>query len=186
MKTPVEKREPSGIADYFALAMTTVGVGYLPLAPGTWGSMVGVAIYVFFNWFETNAILHSAASGHSLQHAQAFHWALNSVLLTAYCLLGIWASGRSIPLLGNDDPSQAVVDEVLGQLVTFAFIPFGLGWPFILAGFLLFRLFDIWKPYPIDDLQILPGGIGICADDIIAGVYAGLCLAVGYLVYTII
>src|SRR5258706_15155168 len=67
-----------------------------------------------------------------------------------------------------------------GQLITFCFIPFGLKWPFILAGFLLFRLFDIWKPYPIRDLEVLPGGLGICADDIVAGVYAGICLAVGY------
>ena len=186
MKSPVEKRKPSGIADYFALAMTTVGVGYLPLAPGTWGSMVGVGVYLFFNWFETNAILHTAATGRGLEHAQAFHWALNSILLTAYCLFGIWASGRSIPLLGNDDPSEAVVDEVMGQLITFCFIPFGLPWPFVLAGFLLFRLFDIWKPYPIDDLQILPGGLGICGDDIVAGAYAGLCLAFGYLAYTIV
>ena len=83
-------------------------------------------------------------------------------------------------MLGDSDPSQAVIDEVIGQLVTFLFVPFGLGWPLILAGFLLFRLFDIWKPYPIDSLQILPGGIGICADDILAGVYAGICLLVIY------
>ncbi len=87
------------------------------------------------------------------------------------------------PLLGNSDPSEAVVDEVMGQLITFLFVPFFLPWPFILAGFLLFRLFDIWKPYPIDDLQVLPGGIGVCADDIVAGVYAGICLAIGYAIY---
>jgi len=98
----------------------------------------------------------------------------------------MWASGRSIPLLGNKDPSEAVVDEVIGQLITFMFVPFGISWPFVLAGFLLFRLFDIWKPYPIDALQILPGGIGVCADDILAGVYAGLSLAVGYAVYMMV
>jgi len=183
MKTTVEKRKPSGIVDYIALALTTVGVGYGPIAPGTWGSAVGVGIYVFFSWFETNAAMHGAATSVRLEQAQAIHWALNGVLLTAYCLLGIWASGRSIPLLGNNDPSEAVVDEVMGQLITFLFIPFTLSWPLILAGFLLFRLFDIWKPYPIDDLQILPGGLGVCADDIVAGVYAGVCLAIGYAVY---
>jgi phosphatidylglycerophosphatase A len=184
MKQKVEKRKPSGVVDYFALAMTTVGVGYLPLAPGTWGSMVGVAVYLFFSWIETAAALHGAPNGIKSEHIVAFHFGLNALLLTAYSLLGIWASGRSIPLLGNSDPSEAVVDEVMGQLLTFAFIPFGLSWPFILAGFLLFRLFDIWKPYPIDDLQILPGGLGVCMDDIVAGVYAGLCLAVAYVIYT--
>ena len=63
-------------------------------------------------------------------------------------------------------------------LLVFLFVPFGVHWGYILAGFLLFRLFDIWKPYPIDDLQSLPSGIGVCADDILAGVYAGVCLAV--------
>ena len=74
----------------------------------------------------------------------------------------------------------------MGQLITLTFIPFGVPWPFVLAGFLLFRLFDIWKPYPIDHLQELPGGIGICADDLLAGVYAGLCLAIGYAAYLFI
>jgi phosphatidylglycerophosphatase A len=183
MKQAVEKRKPSGIVDYVALALTTFGVGYIPGAPGTYGSVVGVAIYVFFSWFETHAALHGVATGIKLEQAMAIHWTLNAVLLTAFCLIGIWLSGRSIPILGNSDPSEAVVDEVMGQLITFSFIPFGLGWPFILAGFLLFRLFDIWKPYPIYDLQVLPGGIGVCADDIVAGVYAGICLAVGYAVY---
>ena len=108
--------------------------------------------------------------------------AVISILLLIFCLTGIWASGRAINLLGNKDPHSAIVDELMGQFITFCFIPFGLGWPFIIAGFLLFRLFDIWKPFPIDSLQNLPGGIGVCADDIVAGVYAGVCLAAGYAV----
>jgi len=177
MKQEIEKREPKGFLDYFSLALTTFGVGYIPGAPGTYGSIVAVAIYLAIGSFQSQAASHGPA------FAAALHYALNAVLLTAFILIGIWASGRAIPLLGNSDPSEAVVDEVQGQLVTFAFIPFGLGWPFILAGFLLFRLFDIWKPYPIDLLQDLPGGFGVCADDIVAGVYAGICLAVGYAFY---
>ena len=180
MKTLVEKRKPNGIVDYFALALTTFGVGYGPLAPGTWGSAVGVGIYVFFSWFETGAAQHGASTGFKLEQAQAVHFALNAVLLTVFCLIGIWASGRSLPLLGNSDPSEAVVDEVMGQLITFLFIPFTLSWPLILAGFLLFRLFDIWKPYPVRNLEVLPSGLGVCADDIVAGVYAGICLSVIY------
>ncbi len=183
MKQTVEKRKPSGIVDYIALAITTVGVGYGPIAPGTWGSMVGVLIYLGVAGFETSAAVHGMAGGLRLEQVAAFHWAMNAVLLTVLCLIGIWASGRTAPIFGNSDPSQAVVDEVMGQLVTFCFIPFGLSWPFILAGFLLFRFFDIWKPYPIRSLEALPGGLGICADDIIAGVYAGICLAIGYAVY---
>lgn len=172
MKADVERRKPSGLLDHFALAFTTWGVGYIPGAPGTYGSAIAVAIYLGIG----NAVTTS-------NYPAGIVTAAVAVLLAAFCLVGIWASSRSIQLLGNSDPSEAVVDELMGQFITFSFIPFGLGWPFILGGFLLFRLFDIWKPYPIDDLQILPGGLGICADDIVAGVYAGICLAIGYAVY---
>lgn len=181
MKTPVEKRKPSGIVDYVALALTTVGVGYGPVAPGTWGSAVGVGIYLIATWIFMTV---EGTSGTKVLFVST--WAIVAVLLAAYCLLGIWASTRAIPLLGNEDPSEAVVDEVMGQLVTFCFVPFGISWPFILAGFLLFRAFDIWKPYPIRNLEVLPGGLGVCADDIVAGVYAGICLSIGYAVFMVI
>lgn len=183
MKQKVEKRKPNGIVDYLALALTTVGVGYIPGAPGTYGSAVAVGVYILIGRLEFSTSLHAILGGMRLNDVEIVHAAVNAVLLTIFCLVGIAAAGRSIPLLGNSDPSEAVVDEVMGQLVTFCFVPFGLPWPFILAGFLLFRLFDIWKPYPVRDLEILPAGLGICADDIVAGVYAGLCLAVGHAVY---
>ncbi len=188
MKRSIERRKTEGLLDYLSLALTTFGVGYGPIAPGTWGSMVGVAIYVVvqgvispFNESPGICFLCGDAG-----YVIAAKRAIIAVSLPLFCLIGIWASNRSIALLGNDDPSEAVVDEVMGQLVTFLFIPFipfGIGWPFILAGFLLFRLFDIWKPFPARDLEALPGGLGICADDIVAGVYAGMCLAVGYAIY---
>lgn len=196
MKQKVETRKPNGIVDYIALAITTWGVGYGPIAPGTWGSVVGVIVYIgiaklvaailsYFSMFSTPVwpILAEYPTTALPIQVTAWIYAGIGISLVLFCLLGIWSSGRSIPLLGNSDPSEAVVDEVMGQLITFLFIPFGLSWPFILAGFLLFRIFDIWKPYPIYDLQVLPGGIGVCADDIVAGVYAGICLAIGYAVY---
>jgi phosphatidylglycerophosphatase A len=102
-----------------------------------------------------------------------------------FCLLGIWAASRATVFFQNKDPQQAVIDEVIGQLLTFLFIPFTSSWKMILAGFLLFRLFDIWKPYPINSLQNLPAGIGVCADDILAGVYAGVCLSLVYAIYSL-
>lgn len=185
MKSEIERRKPQGFIDYLSLAITTVGVGYLPLAPGTWGSAVGVLIYLgiakivtFLPFLFTVHVI-----GGLWEPLQSWVDAIILVMLLLFCLLGIWASGRSMAFFGNSDPSQAVIDEVMGQLIVFLFVPFGITWPFILAGFLLFRLFDIWKPYPIDHLQILPGGLGICADDILAGVYAGICLAVGHAIY---
>ena len=186
MKTPVEKRKPNGVIDYIALALTTWGVGYLPLMPGTFGSMVGVAIYFGVVWFDVLAGFRFFTVGYTAEQVSALVWASNSILLVILIIVGIWASGRSIALLGNSDPPEAVVDEVMGQLVTLLFIPQGAGWVYVLAGFGLFRLFDIWKPYPIDSLQDLPGGVGVCADDLVAGVYAGMCLSIGYAITILI
>jgi len=178
MKSKVEKRSPSGVLDYTSLAVTTFGVGYLPLAPGTWGSLVAVGFYAVLA-SSFSAVRYSA----NPQSPESLVAAIHAIILVAFLLfilLGVWASSRSIELLGNSDASQAVVDEVIGQLIVFLFIPFTSSWLLIGAGFLLFRLFDIWKPYPIDHLQDLPGGIGICADDMLAGVYAGVCVSIIY------
>ena len=186
MKQPFEKRDAKGFLDRVALAFTTFGVGYIPGAPGTYGSVIAVVIYLVVVGIEMSTASSLINSGHSPAAVNGGMWAINAVLVTGFCIAGIAASGRAIPMLGNSDPSEAVVDELMGQFIAFAFVPMGLSWPFVLAGFLLFRLFDIWKPYPVDDLQALPGGLGVCADDIGAGVYAGVCLAIGYAVYLIV
>lgn len=176
MKRTVERRDPKGVKDRIALVLTTCGVGYLPLMPGTFGSIVGVGIYALlgslFGVFRYSA---------ELVEPEATVAGIHAIILISFVLLilaGIWASERSTELLGNSDPPEAVIDEVLGQLTVFLFIPFTSSVTMIAAGFMLFRLFDIWKPYPIDALQELPGGLGICMDDIGAGVYAGVCLSV--------
>jgi phosphatidylglycerophosphatase A len=185
MKNDIERRKPKGPLDYLSLGVTTFGVGYLPLAPGTWGSMVGVLVFlgveaiVIGGYASLQAGLNAYLDTGYRDYMAWVH-AIVLIVFLLFTLLGVWAAGRATELLGNSDPSQAVVDEVIGQLIVFLFVPFGIGWPMVLAGFLLFRLFDIWKPYPIDYLQVLPGGIGVCADDILAGVYAGVCLSVIY------
>jgi phosphatidylglycerophosphatase A len=186
MKQKIESRSPSGFLDYLSLAISTCGVGYLPLAPGTWGSAVGVAIYLATSFFlgpPNNRYIGAGIFGLEPNSIPALITAIVVVLLTAISLVGIWSSTRSISLLGNADPSQVVIDEVMGQVVAFLFVPFGISWPFIFAGFILFRIFDIWKPYPIDELQNLSGGLGVCADDFLAGIYAGACLAVIYAIF---
>jgi len=181
-KLAEEKLKGKTPLDYFALAITTFGVGYLPLMPGTYGSAVGVGIYLLFGSLENGISANFGASGWSDGQISAWVHATNLIVFLLFCLLGIWAANRATLLFKNKDPQQAVVDEIIGQLIVFLFVPFGIGWYFVLAGFLLFRLFDIWKPYPIDSLQNLPAGIGVCADDILAGVYAGTCLALIYAV----
>ena len=176
MKTEIDKRQPTGVLDYISLALTTFGVGYLPLAPGTWGSLLAVGFYTFLS--NTFSAYRYAPNAAPPEAAVAAIHALILVAFGAFIILGIWAATRSIDLLGNTDASQAVVDEVIGQLTVFLFIPFTTSWVLIGAGFLLFRLFDIWKPFPIDHLQDLPGGVGVVADDIAAGIYAGIVLSV--------
>lgn len=166
--------------DYFSLAVATFGVGYLPLAPGTFGSIIGVLIYLGIASIEANIGIILLNSGWVLQEITAWFGALNLVLFLLFCLLGIWACNRVVQILQDKDPQKAVVDEVMGQILVFLFVPFGISLYLIFAGFLLFRLFDIWKPYPINSLQNLPAGIGVCADDLLAGVYGGICLSIIY------
>jgi phosphatidylglycerophosphatase A len=184
-KLAAEKIKKKTALDYFALAVTTFGVGYLPLAPGTYGSAVGVLIYLAVGWFESNLAVSLLQKNWQTGQITAWLHALNLIVFLAFCLLGVWAADRATHLFQKKDPQEAVVDEVMGQLIVFLFVPFQFSWTFVLAGFLLFRLFDIWKPYPIDSLQNLPAGIGVCADDILAGVYGGTCLSLLYAVYTI-
>lgn len=177
-----ETRTKKNFLDYLSLAVTTFGVGYLPLAPGTWGSMVGVLIYLLFGQIEAGAGTYFLDRGWKDAQITAWIHAFNLIIFLLFCLLGIWAANRAVGIFQDKDPQKAVVDEVIGQLIVFLFVPFAVSWYFVLAGFLLFRLFDIWKPYPIDSLQNLPAGIGVCADDILAGVYGGICLALIYAV----
>ena len=88
--------------------------------------------------------------------------------------MAIWIAGQALPVFVGKDPKQIVVDEVAGYLVTLVGHPFS--WPIAVAAFLLFRLFDITKPPPCRRVERWRGGLGICADDIIAGVYANILL----------
>ncbi|REJ78184.1 MAG: phosphatidylglycerophosphatase A [Acidobacteria bacterium] len=175
-----EEKKKLTLADRLAVVISTCGVGYLPIAPGTWGSLVGVAIYLVVFLLEYNFgifLLHRGWLGPQLE---SWMYTVNLVLLLFLTLVGIAAATRASKIFNEKDPSRTVIDEVMGQLIVFLFIPLTTTWWLIAAGFLLFRLFDIWKPYPVHVLQDLPGGLGVCADDIVAGIYAGIALSVIY------
>lgn len=176
-KTPEKNIKDKTFLNYLSLAIATFGVGYLPLAPGTWGSIIGVLIYLFVSSNELKIIQRFSNIILLNEITSAWIYAFNSIAFLLFCFLGIWASGRAVKIFKNKDPQKVVVDEVIGQLIVFLFAPFGVSWKFVLAGFVLFRLFDIWKPYPIKFLENLPSGIGVCADDILAGIYGGICLS---------
>jgi len=169
------------VKDYLGLAIGTCGVGYLPVAPGTWGSLVGIGLYVLLR----NGFLKLFFSIGLEQRWNVLRVAYGLVVLellaiTAIALVGTWAATRTEKLSGKKDPGKVVVDEVAGQMI--ALVPVGLGigtvWWNVIAAFLLFRLFDIIKPYPCRHLEKLPSGLGIMADDIVAGVYAALGVSV--------
>jgi phosphatidylglycerophosphatase A len=164
--------------DYLALSLATFGVGYIRLAPGTWGSLVGIGIYLLIRSIGQAVWQIGLANGWRAEQMSAWHAPANIFIVLLITIAGIWAGGRAAKLMNDKDPQTVVVDEIVGQLITLAFIPFDVVWWMILAGFFLFRFFDIAKPYPIDRLQILPGGLGVCADDILAGLYAAVVLSI--------
>jgi phosphatidylglycerophosphatase A len=162
-------------ADYLALAVATCGVGFIPVAPGTWGSAVGVVLFLALGRAFDAALRRGGALPE--EAAPAAFSTLLLLVIVAVCLLGAWAATRCERLLRRKDPGAAVVDEVAGQLITFLFVPRGAGAWVIAAGFVAFRLFDIWKPYPINRLEALPTGLGVMADDVLAGAYAATLMS---------
>ena len=173
--TGVGIARPSGkrsLKDYLALAIGTCGVGYFPIAPGTWGSAVGVGIYLILHWAVAKP---SGMTGHI--NSQILFTALLLIFALVISLAGIWAATQVERLQARKDPGVVVIDEVAGQLITFLFIPVFSQWWLIAAGFFLFRAFDIWKPYPIRLLEGLDSGLGIMADDVLAGLYAATVLS---------
>ncbi len=179
------EKDPSiegGAKRYIALVLSTCGVGYIPFIPGSLGSALAVGIYLLVAFIETNLKVKLMQRGFRPEEISAWFHAANLLIFLCFSLLGIWAAGICVRIFKDKDPKQAVIDEVIGQLITFLFIPFTFSWKTLLAGFIFFRIFDIWKPYPINSLQFLPLGIGVCADDILAGIYAGIALSIFYAV----
>lgn len=142
------------------LTATWFGCGYFPWGPGTAGSLAGLVIAVILERYlglGRPALL---------------------VLIAALLWPAIWASTRTARLLNRQDPGLVVVDEVLGQWVTLLGAA-GRNWKVFVTGFILFRLFDIWKPWPVRNFEKLPDGTGIVMDDLAAGLYAALILYIG-------
>lgn len=182
---PRQRRTP---ADYLALAVATCGVGYLPFAPGTLGALVGAGLYVTL-WTWIHQVFESRALrvGGNLLDSYTPEVTLMFVIAFGVTMVGIWAASRTERAIQKKDPSIVVIDEVAGQMIALLSWPFlaHSGWTLI-SAFVLFRLFDIWKPYPIRRLEGLESGLGIMADDVLAGVYALIAnsiLITGYLFY---
>src|SRR6202051_2624511 len=157
---------------------TAFGLGYLPKAPGTWGSLGGVAISLGMTWLFSRKTLQYANFERNANFWTVGLTPANAeyVIVALVALLGVVVADRVAKFAGKKDPQFVVIDEVSGQMLTY-FSPFTvLNWKSLLLGFILFRVFDIWKPFPARQAESLPGGLGIMADDWIAGIYAALGL----------
>ena len=197
---------------------TALGVGYLRPAPGTWGSLVGVATVilsaVFFlhpeslgGWLSLHPLSDATfADKHFLVPGSDIHDTIlllpvvcAIILLVILGAIGVWSCTQVVRFSGSKDPQYIVIDEVAGQHLTLLLplIPIALphltqhfdmsmyamffalslvNWKYLLAGLILFRLFDIWKPFPCRQLEKLRDGWGVMADDWMAGVYAAILL----------
>ncbi|MFH0826477.1 MAG: phosphatidylglycerophosphatase A [Candidatus Omnitrophota bacterium] len=137
------------------LALSTFfGTGYLPLVPGTFGSLAGLLIYFLVK-----------------DHPVFF---LFSTL--ACILVGFYVCGRAENILGKKDAKQIVIDEVSGMLVSLMYLPYD--FRIVLIAFIIFRILDTFKPYPAHRFQAFKGGLGVMSDDLIAGIYTNLIIQV--------
>ena len=138
-----------------AVFIATFGyVGYAPVAPGTFGSAAGLALFV-------------------LLRATGMPW-LEPVMAVALFAAGAWAGNVAERYFGGIDPGPVVIDEVMGMLITLMFVP--VSWAGALVGFLVFRVLDVLKPWPSARFEKLPGGLGVMADDGMAAIYGNLLM----------
>lgn len=184
------------------LIATGFGLGYIPKAPGTAGSLGGIALALvpsilflvlsgIFGGFGMSPVVIETPARFLIEPFVFF----NLLIAGLVAGLGVLVAGNSAIYLGSSDPQQVVIDEISGQHLTLVLGGFSLldiwnteplgrdhvlgfsalldpNWKYLLLGFILFRVFDIWKPWPVRNAEKLPGGWGIMADDWVAGLYA--------------
>ena len=133
---------------------TCAHIGYAPVAPGTFGSAVGLAVYYLVRRQQSIAI--------------------ELGVIAVVFLVGLWAATEAEHHFGGIDPGPVVIDEVIGMLITLALHPVNITGAIV--GFLIFRVLDVVKPWPARRLELLPGGFGVVLDDAMAGVYGNLLM----------
>jgi phosphatidylglycerophosphatase A len=175
---PPSLREAKADKPRFTLFVATAcGLGYIPKAPGTFGSLVGLIAFSLmawtYRWPYKDVLI--GESPFPVVHPVLMQLAI----ALPVGIVGVWAATRTSVFLGIKDPQSVVIDEVSGQHLTYLLGLAPANWKYLLLGFILFRVFDIWKPFPVRQAESLPRGWGIMADDWVAAVYAaaGLWIA---------
>jgi len=139
-----------------AIFVCTFGyIGYSPVAPGTAGSLAGLAVYAAMRWLGAGPVA-------------------DALLIAVLFALGTWSGTHAEQYFGGTDPGPGVIDEVVGMLVTLYLVPAGLA--VAVVGFFVFRVLDVVKPFPANRLERLHGGLGMMADDAMSAVYSNLVL----------
>ena len=206
---PARKPAPAGKPHFALFVATACGLGFIPVAPGTFGSLAGLVLSLVFAWIPLwDWFIHgeywrwdSTTTPSNLVDPML---GIQCVLTLVIAVIGVWSATRAAQFWQQKDPQRVVIDEVSGQHLT---LLVGLGvpvwwkgagavalssmaiympglslhfdapnWKYLLLGLILFRAFDIWKPFPARQAESLPGGWGIMADDWVAGIYAGIGL----------
>lgn len=174
MPAPAESPRPASpqaSPPWFAppvLAATAFGIGRVPFAPGTFGALLGVPLSLGIAWLASRLAADPVAA-HVIEAA----------IVVAICGIGIPICSRAAAALGRKDPGAIVLDEVASMPLALLFVPPAARTPALLAvAFVLLRIFDIGKPFPCRQLERLPAGLGIMADDWAAAGWTALCLAV--------
>lgn len=134
---------------------TWFGCGFVPLAPGTAGTLGAIPLYLAIRSYGPLVVL---------------------LVALALGIIGVWAAGQVVVHTAQHDPQIVVIDEVVGVLVTLAAAT--PTWTSVVFGFVLFRIFDQWKPWPARALEALPGGFGVVMDDVAAGVWGAVALVI--------
>ncbi len=138
---------------FLLLLATGFGVGYSPIAPGTLGTLITIPIYYFLSEIPSP---------------------IYEITLVGFFFLAVWVSEKTEAITGKKDDPRIVIDEIIGFLISMLWVPKTIR--FIIIGFILFRFFDILKPFPIRRLEKVKGGYGVVLDDVMAGVYANIIL----------
>jgi phosphatidylglycerophosphatase A len=164
-KKPVRPTNPR---DKIAFAIATgAGAGLLPVAPGTFGAAEGVLLY-----------LSALSLSRTLSSTLALQLMLLIALSCVVLVVAVWSANSTCRFLSLKDPGAIVIDEVIGQMIALIPLVYAQSIKGMLIGFMLFRLFDIFKPFPIRRLEGFAGGVGVVADDLLAGIYAAAVLSV--------
>jgi phosphatidylglycerophosphatase A len=141
-----------------AVVVCTFGyIGYFPVAPGTAGSVAGLVVYALLRWLKAPP-------------------AVDAGLIALLFGIGVWSGTHAERYFGSTDPGPGVIDEVVGMLITLFLLP--ATWGIVIAGFFVFRVLDVIKPFPARRFESFHGGMGMMADDVMSALYANVALRI--------